>query len=116
MAPGRQQHRTPPRPISLRWKQYWVACPSRCWQSPRTGAASLTTTVSNYAILFVLQCGTDLSSGNLLSPSTFPLSPLERICQNPQLSVTEKSSFLNFIQSMVKLEPEERPSAGELLE
>ncbi|KAK4163967.1 Serine/threonine-protein kinase [Cladorrhinum sp. PSN259] len=52
----------------------------------------------------------------LLSPSTFPLSPLERISQNPQLSAAEKTSFLDFIQSMVKLDPEERPSASKLLE
>jgi hypothetical protein len=55
-------------------------------------------------------------SGKLLSPSTFPLFPLERISKNPQLSAAEKSSFLEFIQLMVKLEPGERPSAGALLE
>lgn len=53
--------------------------------------------------------------GKLLTPSTFPLFPLERICQNPELSVSEKELFLDFIRSMVKLEPEERLSARELL-
>ncbi|KAK0611714.1 kinase-like domain-containing protein [Immersiella caudata] len=52
----------------------------------------------------------------LLSPTTFPPSPLERISQNPQLSAAEKTSFLDFIQSMVKLDPEERLSAGKLLD
>ena len=55
-------------------------------------------------------------SDKLPSPSTFPLSPLERICQNPQLSAAKKASFLDFIQLMVKLEPEERPNTGKLLE
>lgn len=53
--------------------------------------------------------------GKLLIPSTFPPFPLERICQNSQLSVSEKALFLDFIRSMVKLEPEERLSAQELL-
>ncbi|KAM7198855.1 Serine/threonine-protein kinase [Rhypophila sp. PSN 637] len=52
----------------------------------------------------------------LRSPSTFPPSPLEQICQNPQLSAAEKASFLDFIRSMLKLDPEERLSAGKLLE
>lgn len=55
-------------------------------------------------------------SDKLLSPSKFPVSPLERICQNSHLSAAEKTSFLDFIQLMVKLDPEERPNAGKLLE
>lgn len=53
--------------------------------------------------------------GNLLTPSTFPPFPLGRICQNPQLSASEKTLFLDFIGSMVNLEPEKRPRARELL-
>ncbi|KAM7186317.1 Serine/threonine-protein kinase [Naviculisporaceae sp. PSN 640] len=49
-------------------------------------------------------------------PSTFPSFPLERICQNPQLSAAEKTSFLSFMGSMLKLDPAARPSAGQLLE
>lgn len=62
-------------------------------------------------------CGAKLYiSGKLLSPSIFRPSPLERISQNPQLSAAEKTSFLEFIQSMVKLDPGERLSASKLLE
>lgn len=56
-----------------------------------------------------------VSLGKLLTPSTFPPFPLERICHNPHLSASEKTLFLDFIRSMVKLEPEERLSARELL-
>src|SRR3954463_5722890 len=84
MAPGQPRHHTPLRPTSLRWKPCSVACPLPSWQGPKIEPASLMTKVRNkhsqedHAAL-------TLVAGNLLRPPTFPSSPLDRICQNPEL-------------------------------
>ena len=40
---------------------------------------------------------------------------MEGFMKNPELTGREKSNFLKLLNSMLKLNPEERPSARELL-
>ncbi|KXN86740.1 Serine/threonine-protein kinase SRPK [Leucoagaricus sp. SymC.cos] len=56
------------------------------------------------------------SQGNLLMPSTFTPLPLEDICRNPDLSVSEQELFLDFIKSMIRLDPKERHDVRSLLD
>jgi serine/threonine protein kinase len=54
--------------------------------------------------------------GNLLKPSPFPPCSLEQFSKNPDLSDSERKRFLNFIEPMIRLDPEERLDASKLLE
>ncbi|KAL2756618.1 hypothetical protein ACRALDRAFT_2102427 [Sodiomyces alcalophilus JCM 7366] len=54
--------------------------------------------------------------GKLLEPSIFPPCSLEQFSKNPYNSESEKRNFLSFIESMVRLDPEERLDATKLLE
>ncbi|POR39117.1 Uncharacterized protein TPAR_00676 [Tolypocladium paradoxum] len=54
--------------------------------------------------------------GNLLQPSSFPPCSLDQFSKNPDLSGPERKAFLGFIESMIRLNPEERPDASKLLE
>ncbi|EXU97719.1 serine/threonine protein kinase domain protein [Metarhizium robertsii] len=56
------------------------------------------------------------TDGKLLKPSAFPPCSLEQFSKNPDLSGAEKKSFLHFIRSMVRTDPEERLDARKLLE
>ncbi|KAL2021638.1 hypothetical protein VTK56DRAFT_6991 [Thermocarpiscus australiensis] len=56
------------------------------------------------------------TEGKLRKPSTFPPCSLEQFSKNPDLSVAEKRIFLDFVRSMISLDPEQRPGARRLLE
>ncbi|KAG8415453.1 hypothetical protein J3458_009300 [Metarhizium acridum] len=56
------------------------------------------------------------TDGNLLKPSTFPPCSLDQMSTNADLSGSEKEQFLRFIESMVRLDPEDRPDASTLLQ
>ncbi|KAH6982299.1 kinase-like domain-containing protein [Ilyonectria sp. MPI-CAGE-AT-0026] len=56
------------------------------------------------------------ADGKLLEPSTFPPCSLEQFSKNPDNSESEKKIFLSFIDSMIRLDPEERLNATKLLE
>lgn len=55
-------------------------------------------------------------AGNPLSKSPFPQSSLEGFVDNPELQDdAEKKEFVDFITSMLRLAPEERLDAEDLL-
>ncbi|KAK3944416.1 kinase-like domain-containing protein [Diplogelasinospora grovesii] len=56
------------------------------------------------------------ADGKLLEPSAFPPCSLEQFSKNPDNSESEKKKFLSFIDSMIRLDPEERLDATRLLE
>ncbi|KXJ89417.1 kinase-like domain-containing protein [Microdochium bolleyi] len=53
--------------------------------------------------------------GHLRRPSTFPHMPLESICRNPAMTGSDKLLFLSLIADMIRLEPQARPDARDLL-
>jgi hypothetical protein len=59
---------------------------------------------------------TDSLSGNALSESTFPPCSLEGFIDNPEIQADgQTKDFVEFISSMLRWDPAERPSAEELL-
>ncbi|TWU74168.1 hypothetical protein ED733_000552 [Metarhizium rileyi] len=56
------------------------------------------------------------SDGKLLKPSIFPPCSLEKISNNDNFPDLEKKRFLDFIGSMVRLDPEQRLDAKGLLD
>ncbi|KAJ2981452.1 hypothetical protein NQ176_g2011 [Zarea fungicola] len=56
------------------------------------------------------------AQGNLLRPSTFPPCSLEQFSKTQDFSSSEKQNFLDFISSMIRINPEERLDAKELLQ
>lgn len=57
-----------------------------------------------------------IRAGNLLKTSPFPPCSLEQFSRNPDLSDPEKKAFLNFIKSMISLDPDQRLDTSKLLE
>jgi serine/threonine-protein kinase SRPK3 len=55
-------------------------------------------------------------TGKLLKPSTFPPCSLEQFSSIPGLSDAEKKAYLDFVLSMIRLDPQQRPDAKSLLE
>ncbi|KAG7110757.1 Serine/threonine-protein kinase SRPK like [Verticillium longisporum] len=55
------------------------------------------------------------TDGKLLEPPAFPPCSLEQFSKNPDNSESEKKKFLSFIDSMIRLDPEERLDATKLL-
>ena len=55
------------------------------------------------------------NKGELLSQSPFPACSLEGFTDSPDLSGIEKNDLVDFVGSMLRLSPEERPSAKEML-
>jgi serine/threonine-protein kinase SRPK3 len=60
-------------------------------------------------------CANSCSLGKLLMPRTFPDMPLDTLCRNPGMSKSDKVQFLDMVNSMIRLEPEDRPDARSLL-
>ncbi|KAK3984177.1 Serine/threonine-protein kinase [Cladorrhinum sp. PSN332] len=56
------------------------------------------------------------SEGTLLQPSAFPPCSLEQFSKVPDLSDAEKAEYLDFIRSMIALDPAQRPDAKTLLD
>ncbi|SPQ22208.1 1c17f1d4-95d7-478a-8e76-adfc9a26f8ae [Thermothielavioides terrestris] len=54
--------------------------------------------------------------GKLLKPSTFPPCSLEQFSSIPGLSDAERKAYLDFVLSMLRLDPQQRPDAKSLLE
>ncbi|KAI8302866.1 Serine/threonine-protein kinase SRPK [Colletotrichum sp. SAR11_59] len=58
------------------------------------------------------------SDGNLLKPSTFGSLSLNDMCKNRlncDMSESDRADFLDFIMTMIRLDPAERPDAKTLL-
>ncbi|RDA82776.1 hypothetical protein CP532_0407 [Ophiocordyceps camponoti-leonardi (nom. inval.)] len=54
--------------------------------------------------------------GNLIRPSTFSSASLELFSKNPDISASDRASFLQFITMMTRIDPQHRPDARTLLE
>jgi serine/threonine-protein kinase SRPK3 len=79
------------------------------------GMNDATQTTQNETQLATVTDDVTHGAGNLLK-SSFPPCSLEQFSKVPDLSTAERKAYLDFIKSMIRMDPAERPDAKRLLE